>query len=344
MESFEEGLQPSLATGEHTKYRYFRFVPTDVVSEVERKTRRKHGVKEETVKVKQHKKEYYSEESIANFQLESHTKLLPDMNGNKTIINNYLLRFWGPTFDPKCGGNVAYTYIILLSYCWDKDYTWISLDTIAKQITSSKQTVRKYLDILEKSGFIIRFWREQEDDERLQGTILIKVRQTLPFLSREQYNQLPKSLRKEHDRFLRRIKKESQFEFDLSHNYADVYEQLRAEVIDVKKPTGVLKEEIERMDEYQEEYENAKMKMSHKEEEQWNSILERIETKISKPSFDTWFKKTVAYKDKENHWLICLPNQFAYEWVENRYEPLIKEVMEELGILCEKLTFDIFAE
>lgn len=333
-----------LDTGESTKYRYYRLVESDVINEVTRTVKRNHGKQEKKVPVKQPKKEYYSEESILRFDLESHAKLLPDMNGNKTIVNNYLMRFWGPSFDPKCGGIVSYTYIILLSYCWDKDYTWISLDTLAKQLTCSKPTVRKYLEILERAGFVIRFWREQEDDDRMSGTILVKVRQTLPLISRAQYNDLPKSLRKEHDRFLRRIKRESKLEFDLSHNYHEVYEQLRNEVISVKNPTGVLKEEIDQLEEYDEEYKSAKKKMSVAEEDSWKKVLDVISEHISKPSFETWFGKSVAYSDENNRWLIMFPNQFAYEWVESKYSSMIYEVMKELDFQCADLQFDIYQE
>ncbi|MDO6657460.1 DnaA N-terminal domain-containing protein [Anaerobacillus sp. 1_MG-2023] len=333
-----------LETGEATKYRYYRLAPSDVVTEVPRTIQRKHGTKKQNVSVRQPKKEYYSEESIMRFELESHSKLLPDLNGNKTIVNNYLLRFWGPSFDSRIGGIVAYTYIILSSYCWDKDYTWIGLDTITKQLTCSKTSARKYLDILEKAGFIIRFWREQDDDTRMNGTILIKVRRSLPLLSREQYNALPKSLRKEHDRFLRKIKRESQVEYDLSHNYHEVYEQLRSEVISVKNPTGILKEEIQRLDEYQEEYDVAKNKMSTTEERLWVTVLTALSEHMSKPSYDTWFSKSLGYRDENHRWVVYLPNQFSCDWVERKYSDLILAIMKEYEIKCENISFDVYGD
>lgn len=89
------------------------------------------------------------------------------MNGNVTIINNYFIRFWGPVLHKKNGGIIAYTFIILRSYCWDKDYTWISLSTLEEQLTVSRPTLKQYLEILEKEGFIIRFWREEKDSKKL---------------------------------------------------------------------------------------------------------------------------------------------------------------------------------
>lgn len=337
-----ENNEYKLETGESVKYRYYRLVPSDVYKNVERKVKRKHGYKKEVIKVRQNIKEYYTEETIARFQLENHSKLLPDMNGNKTIINNYLLRFWGPTFHPRSGGIAAYTFIVLQSYCWDKDYVWISLDTIGTQITASVNSVKKYLTILEDHGFIIRFWREEETDTNNKGTILIKVRQTLPLLSREQYNNLPLKLRKEHDRFMERIKRESQLEFDLSHNYKEIYEDLRKQVINVSEPTGALKEEIENLEEYEGDYQASLEKMSEEELIAWNKVLNKIQDKVSKPSFDTWLKKSVAYKDEFDVWLICLPNEFVKTWVEENYVKLIQESMQELNITYSKIKFGYF--
>ncbi|WP_078557072.1 DnaA N-terminal domain-containing protein [Bacillus alkalicellulosilyticus] len=341
---FEE--ENKLNTGQDKPCRYYRLVSTGVVAERQKKVGSKYGSRQKTIEVPLNAKEYYSEESILRFQLESHTKLLPDMNGQKTIINNYLLRYWGPTFHNKSGGIVAYTYIILQSYCWDKDYTWVSMDTLSKQVTCTLPTLRKYLAILEENGFIIRFWREEEDDKKnvTQGTILFKVRQTLPLLSREQYNSLPKALRLEHDRFLRKIKRESQFEFDLCHNFHDVFEQLREQVIDVVNPTGTLKEEVDKLNEYKEDYQVAQNKMSKEDILMWDKVLSKLKEKLSKPSFDTWFGQSVAYKMDDDRWFICLPTEFACSWVEQRYIPIILDIMNDNQIPVTELLCDIYLE
>lgn len=57
--------------------------------------------------------------------------------------------------------------------------------------------------------------------------------------------------------------------------------------------------------------------------ELWQQILSVIQTKVSKPSFDTWLKSTKATVFNENTLLICAPNTFAKEWLEAKYAKLI---------------------
>lgn len=66
--------------------------------------------------------------------------------------------------------------------------------------------------------------------------------------------------------------------------------------------------------------------------ELWHQILSVIQTKVSKPSFDTWLKSTKATVFSESSLIICAPNNFAKEWLESRYAKLISAtVAETLG-------------
>lgn len=66
--------------------------------------------------------------------------------------------------------------------------------------------------------------------------------------------------------------------------------------------------------------------------ELWHQILSVIQTKVSKPSFDTWLKSTKATIFSESALMICAPNNFAKEWLESRYAKLIHStVAETLG-------------
>lgn len=57
----------------------------------------------------------------------------------------------------------------------------------------------------------------------------------------------------------------------------------------------------------------------------WSSILQYISKQISKPSFDTWFKGTDAVIDG-NVLIISANNEFAADWLEERYSSLIFDV------------------
>ncbi|MDT0163888.1 chromosomal replication initiator protein DnaA [Bacillus sp. AG4(2022)] len=69
----------------------------------------------------------------------------------------------------------------------------------------------------------------------------------------------------------------------------------------------------------------------------WNNALANIEKKISKPSFDTWLKSTKAHSLQGDLLIITAPNEFARDWLEERYSQLISGILyditgEELGV------------
>lgn len=54
-------------------------------------------------------------------------------------------------------------------------------------------------------------------------------------------------------------------------------------------------------------------------EELWQAALSEIELSISKANFITWFKNTSILSNKDGHIIISVPNGFAKEWLENKY-------------------------
>ncbi len=64
----------------------------------------------------------------------------------------------------------------------------------------------------------------------------------------------------------------------------------------------------------------------------WQHILSIINTKLSKPSFDTWFKATKIVSLNDRQVVISAPTTFAVEWLESRYTKLVATtVYEYLG-------------
>ncbi|MFS0656994.1 chromosomal replication initiator protein DnaA [Bacillus sp. 179-C3.3 HS] len=62
----------------------------------------------------------------------------------------------------------------------------------------------------------------------------------------------------------------------------------------------------------------------------WNKALQNIETKLSKPSFETWMKSTKAHSLQGDTLTITAPNEFARDWLESRYLHLIADTIYEL--------------
>ncbi|RFA32586.1 chromosomal replication initiation protein DnaA [Virgibacillus dokdonensis] len=65
-------------------------------------------------------------------------------------------------------------------------------------------------------------------------------------------------------------------------------------------------------------------------QEIWTAALEKIEEKISKPSFDTWLKNTKAETLENSTLIVSAPNEFARDWLENQYTRLISDILTEI--------------
>ncbi|RLL41732.1 chromosomal replication initiator protein DnaA [Oceanobacillus piezotolerans] len=64
--------------------------------------------------------------------------------------------------------------------------------------------------------------------------------------------------------------------------------------------------------------------------ELWVATLEKIEERVSKPSFETWLKNTRAEALEKNTLVISAPNEFARDWLETQYTDLISDIIEEI--------------
>ncbi|HOJ77252.1 MAG TPA: chromosomal replication initiator protein DnaA [Bacillota bacterium] len=62
----------------------------------------------------------------------------------------------------------------------------------------------------------------------------------------------------------------------------------------------------------------------------WQKTLESIASFLSKPSFETWLKPTKPISFENNVLIIEVPNDFARDWLETRYSPLLSTTIKEL--------------
>jgi chromosomal replication initiator protein len=65
-------------------------------------------------------------------------------------------------------------------------------------------------------------------------------------------------------------------------------------------------------------------------EELWQAALGEIELSISKANFITWFKNTAIISNKEGRVVLSVPNGFAKEWLENKYNLYILRALRNL--------------
>ncbi|MFH0987424.1 MAG: chromosomal replication initiator protein DnaA [Patescibacteria group bacterium] len=52
----------------------------------------------------------------------------------------------------------------------------------------------------------------------------------------------------------------------------------------------------------------------------WQSVLSRLEEKLSRPTFATWFRDTNIKSLEEDEVIISVPNIFVREWLQNKFE------------------------
>ncbi|MEK3874796.1 helix-turn-helix transcriptional regulator, partial [Paenibacillus sp. FSL M7-0420] len=64
-------------------------------------------------------------------------------------------------------------------------------------------------------------------------------------------------------------------------------------------------------------------------DEIWTEALERIQDRISPPSFNTWFKGTKGKQLGETY-CVYSPSRFAAEWLYQRYSTLIVPILEDI--------------
>lgn len=66
--------------------------------------------------------------------------------------------------------------------------------------------------------------------------------------------------------------------------------------------------------------------MLKKGQEIWEKVLERLEEKVGKSSFELWFKPLKLVELKEENIIIEVPNRFFKEWIEENYLNYLIEV------------------
>jgi len=62
----------------------------------------------------------------------------------------------------------------------------------------------------------------------------------------------------------------------------------------------------------------------------WQDTLAKLENELSKPSFETWLSSTRLLDIEGDTLIIGVPNEFAKDWLESRYAPLIRSTVQSI--------------
>ena len=62
----------------------------------------------------------------------------------------------------------------------------------------------------------------------------------------------------------------------------------------------------------------------------WKDILTEIELEISRPNFNTWFKKTFPIKQRSGTFYLGVPNEFNKEWLYTKFNKMILDKLKKV--------------
>ncbi|MBZ1356641.1 MAG: chromosomal replication initiator protein DnaA [Candidatus Nealsonbacteria bacterium] len=66
-------------------------------------------------------------------------------------------------------------------------------------------------------------------------------------------------------------------------------------------------------------------------DELWGAVLAQIQLNISQANFNTWFKDTEIISVNSSEVMVSVPNSFAKEWLENKYNKIIIKTINEVN-------------
>ncbi len=77
----------------------------------------------------------------------------------------------------------------------------------------------------------------------------------------------------------------------------------------------------------------------------WQSVLAELELQISRPNFLTWLKNSrLVKKEEDGRVTVGLVNNFAKEWVENKYHKMILETLRSLDETIKKVEYEVLID
>ena len=63
----------------------------------------------------------------------------------------------------------------------------------------------------------------------------------------------------------------------------------------------------------------------------WDAVLARIETKVNRHSYYTWFEKTALASDDGGRIVVRVADPTTVDWLQKHYAAIIDEALVEVG-------------
>ncbi|MED3976058.1 DnaA N-terminal domain-containing protein [Priestia megaterium] len=317
-------------------YTHFRLVPTG-----ETKIQKVKGKPDRVVPVLEKRKIPFEE--IKSLRLDEYGTLAPPLDTEDfTIVSNYLLDFWGAVL----GSEVVQTYIHLKRHAHGKkDFCFPDIELISLKMNKSKNSVKKYIKILEEYHFVTMFSRSDNNDNNRDVSPLFKIRRHVPMITDEMYNNLPEKMQEYHDDFMAEY---HNLNLDSLLTETDMAINAMIEgkdIIESKKNKEARNSEVEKELITQDKKDYIISNMEENDIMVNSRILEEIKTHISKPSFDSWFENTVFKFDNvdgnEKLMVLC-STSFVLDWVRERYKDNLRNWLSEAGYIEEDCAIEFY--
>ncbi|MDE3840964.1 hypothetical protein C0966_16995 (plasmid) [Bacillus methanolicus] len=302
----------------------------------------------------EHDRVKFTEEEVRKFSLDAYGENIPYIDGELTIFNNYLFDFWGYYLNAE--GLALYGHLKRFAY-GNKDWCFPNFELISLKMDKSRPTIHNYMELLERYGFAYKFNVLNRSRDGAEEGPIFKIRKKVPLLTesliygnpdieipedapahikkalKKEQKGLPERLRIEHEKYVKTmINNNETISLEKNIDFEEIYRQWQqfGEIIkSAKKSNNKPAKQVKH-----------EKNMDESELMLLNILKSYVSSKISKPSFETWFKDVLLKKD-QNSIIILAPNDFAREWLEERYEHLIKEALKEYDMEIETLTFEV---
>ncbi|OIK06465.1 DnaA N-terminal domain-containing protein [Bacillus sp. MUM 13] len=303
-------------------------------------------------------KVFFSNSDVTNFSLDKYGKSIPYVEGEITILNNYFFDFW--SYFLTAEGVALYGHLRRYAY-GNKDWCFPDIKKIALKMDKSYPAVLRYMEVLEHFGFIYKFSVLNKSKENLESKPIFKIRKMIPLLTnvliegnsdliipsdakphmqnayKKEIIGLPKALRDDHEKYLKEIfQVNDDFNMDKQLDFEEIFSKLvsTGHVYRTKRRRSQIKQmEIHTV---------LRQEMTEQEAIILERLLEKAQHKISKPSYETWFANILLKKDSKTY-TIFVPNEFARDWIEDKYIQSICEWLKELDEDIENIRIELLA-
>ncbi|KAA6446938.1 DnaA N-terminal domain-containing protein [Bacillus swezeyi] len=324
---------------------YYRNVETGQKIARKRTKKMQNEIVSEIYYVPEYEKRVFNEDYVKEFSLDKFGEAIPYVDGEITILNNYFYDFWG--YFLKAEGTSLYGHLKRYAY-GTKDWCWPNIELISLKMDKSQNTIRNLLDLLERYGFIYKFNVTNKSRENVEESPVYKIRKQVPLLTqkliegdpslsigtddpphikkakKKEQTGLPERLKTEHKKFVNKM-------LDQSKN-VNILDAMEYELIysDILSKGAIQKLYSDKHQKIKETTHPKTVTMSEKESNLTDSVKEILKSRLSKPSFETWFS-SFYIKLHDNLCVILVTDEFYRDWIHSRYLKVLLEILHELG-------------